>query len=191
VEITTGMLRKMLKSTTALIEQIIQLELSYINTNHPDFIGVSQLLKDKDKDKQGPSLLPSLSRFLSNVSCFPFFVDFFLLFIDSEIETLLIKHQQQSEQQKEESGFFRSIYCDIVSYQNQKYHIVVHNLNGMIPLVFSLERRNRKENKANQNNPNHLLPHNNNNININNNRALLQFNKKKSVRYSFFDRIQR
>jgi dynamin 1-like protein len=81
LETTTTMLRKMLKSTTALIEQIVQLELSYINTNHPDFVGVSQLLGEKEKDKQ-----------------------------DAEIEAFLRKQHQQSEQHKDESGFFSFLF---------------------------------------------------------------------------------
>jgi hypothetical protein len=45
----------MLKSTTTLIEQLIQLELSYINTNHPDFINLTKL-KEKETSKAGISL---------------------------------------------------------------------------------------------------------------------------------------
>ncbi|CEL93330.1 unnamed protein product [Vitrella brassicaformis CCMP3155] len=39
VEVVRGVLRKCLQPTNQMISNLIQIELSYINTNHPDFVG--------------------------------------------------------------------------------------------------------------------------------------------------------
>jgi dynamin 1-like protein len=48
-----GLLLKSLSKTEEMIRNIIEIELGYINTNHPDFIDVISLVKnDGKKDKE-------------------------------------------------------------------------------------------------------------------------------------------
>jgi len=50
MEVATDMLRKLLSPTNEMIETLIKLELSYINTNHPDFVGTNVLLNQSRED---------------------------------------------------------------------------------------------------------------------------------------------
>jgi hypothetical protein len=43
LEVSTGSLKKSLKETNRMVDTLIKLELSWINTNHPDFVGVNVL----------------------------------------------------------------------------------------------------------------------------------------------------
>jgi len=52
MDVSNEMLRKMLKETHQMINTTVDLELAYINTSHPDFIGLKLLL---NKDAIGPS----------------------------------------------------------------------------------------------------------------------------------------
>ncbi|CAM9648816.1 unnamed protein product [Chrysoparadoxa australica] len=46
VECVHGLLRKCIKPTQAMVSNLIKLELAYINTSHPDFIGGSKAVTD-------------------------------------------------------------------------------------------------------------------------------------------------
>ena len=53
------LLNKSLNKTEEMIRNLIEIELGYINTNHPDFIDVISLVKehpdgDKNKKKEDP-----------------------------------------------------------------------------------------------------------------------------------------
>lgn len=49
-DVTSEILRNQLVEANTLINQAINLELSYINTNHPDFIGLGLLLNRPDPE---------------------------------------------------------------------------------------------------------------------------------------------
>eukprot|EP01130_Rhizamoeba_saxonica_P010880 TRINITY_DN4484_c1_g2_i1.p1 TRINITY_DN4484_c1_g2~~TRINITY_DN4484_c1_g2_i1.p1 ORF type:complete len:724 (+),score=140.97 TRINITY_DN4484_c1_g2_i1:25-2196(+) len=51
MEIANKLIRKKLKETNALIHQLIEFELAYINTSHPDFVGVNVLLNENEHKK--------------------------------------------------------------------------------------------------------------------------------------------
>ncbi|RLN21652.1 hypothetical protein BBJ28_00005537 [Nothophytophthora sp. Chile5] len=54
MEVVNGMLRASLVPTQAMIQNLIQIELAYVNTNHPDFIGgsraVAQLMEKMQRE---------------------------------------------------------------------------------------------------------------------------------------------
>lgn len=47
------LLTKSLSKTEEMIKNLIEIELGYINTNHPDFIDVISLVKDHPDNKGG------------------------------------------------------------------------------------------------------------------------------------------
>uniref|UniRef100_K3XBJ4 Dynamin-type G domain-containing protein n=1 Tax=Globisporangium ultimum (strain ATCC 200006 / CBS 805.95 / DAOM BR144) TaxID=431595 RepID=K3XBJ4_GLOUD len=58
IEVVNNMLRSSLVPTQAMVQNLIQIELSYVNTNHPDFIGGSRAvaqLMEKLQRESGPS----------------------------------------------------------------------------------------------------------------------------------------
>lgn len=67
VEVVTAMLRKCLLPTQAMISNLVKIELAYINTSHPDFIGGSRaiaqlmdgLTEDKHMMKQSAATAPA------------------------------------------------------------------------------------------------------------------------------------
>jgi len=48
------MLSSCLKPTNQMIKSLIDIELGYINTNHPDFITDTQLLLEEDNSENKP-----------------------------------------------------------------------------------------------------------------------------------------
>ncbi|TMW56688.1 hypothetical protein Poli38472_006698 [Pythium oligandrum] len=63
IEVVNSMLRSSLSPTQTMIQNLIQIELAYINTNHPDFIGgsraVAQLMEKLQRESlsaQGPGV---------------------------------------------------------------------------------------------------------------------------------------
>lgn len=59
MEVVNGMLRASLVPTQAMIQNLIQIELAYVNTNHPDFIGgsraVAQLMEKMQRETMAPA----------------------------------------------------------------------------------------------------------------------------------------
>ena len=54
-EVMEELLAKSLKKTEDMIKNIIEIELGYINTNHPDFIDVISLVKTSSDNKSKES----------------------------------------------------------------------------------------------------------------------------------------
>lgn len=52
VEVMENLLLKSLNKTEEMIRNLIEIELGYINTNHPDFIDVISLVKNDNKGKK-------------------------------------------------------------------------------------------------------------------------------------------
>ena len=56
IEVVGGLLRQSVAPTQMMVSNLIQIELAYINTNHPDFIGggraVSELMRDMGKEEK-------------------------------------------------------------------------------------------------------------------------------------------
>uniref|UniRef100_A0AAV1UHD8 Uncharacterized protein n=1 Tax=Peronospora matthiolae TaxID=2874970 RepID=A0AAV1UHD8_9STRA len=63
MEVVNGMLRASLVPTQAMIQNLIQIELAYVNTNHPDFIGgsraVAQLMEKMQRDTMAAAGAPT------------------------------------------------------------------------------------------------------------------------------------
>jgi dynamin 1-like protein len=55
LETANHMMKKLVKQSNALVEQLIALELTYINTSHPDFVGLG-LLKPRQEDTRDVEL---------------------------------------------------------------------------------------------------------------------------------------
>lgn len=51
-EVMESLLLKSLNKTEEMIKNLIEIELGYINTNHPDFIDVISLVKNDNKNKK-------------------------------------------------------------------------------------------------------------------------------------------
>ena len=51
-EVMETLLLKSLNKTEDMIKNLIEIELGYINTNHPDFIDVISLVKNDNKGKR-------------------------------------------------------------------------------------------------------------------------------------------
>lgn len=61
IEVVNGMLRASLVPTQAMIQNLIQIELAYVNTNHPDFIGGSRAVAQLMERMQRESMQASSS----------------------------------------------------------------------------------------------------------------------------------
>ncbi|KAG7391866.1 Dynamin-1-like protein [Phytophthora pseudosyringae] len=63
MEVVNGMLRASLVPTQAMIQNLIQIELAYVNTNHPDFIGgsraVAQLMEKMQRETMASAGTPN------------------------------------------------------------------------------------------------------------------------------------
>ncbi|KAF1775047.1 Dynamin-type guanine nucleotide-binding (G) domain [Phytophthora cactorum] len=63
MEVVNGMLRASLIPTQAMIQNLIQIELAYVNTNHPDFIGgsraVAQLMEKMQRETMASAGAPN------------------------------------------------------------------------------------------------------------------------------------
>ncbi|KAK1945248.1 Dynamin-A [Phytophthora citrophthora] len=63
MEVVNGMLRGSLIPTQAMIQNLIQIELAYVNTNHPDFIGgsraVAQLMERMQRETMASAGAPN------------------------------------------------------------------------------------------------------------------------------------
>ncbi|OWZ06196.1 Dynamin [Phytophthora megakarya] len=63
MEVVNGMLRASLIPTQAMIQNLIQIELAYVNTNHPDFIGgsraVAQLMEKMQRETMASTGAPT------------------------------------------------------------------------------------------------------------------------------------
>jgi dynamin 1-like protein len=63
MEVVNGMLRASLVPTQAMIQNLIQIELAYVNTNHPDFIGgsraVAQLMEKMQRETMAAAGAPT------------------------------------------------------------------------------------------------------------------------------------
>lgn len=61
VETVNGMLRASLVPTQSMVQNLIQIELAYVNTNHPDFIGgsraVAQLMEKMQRESHAPGAM--------------------------------------------------------------------------------------------------------------------------------------
>jgi dynamin 1-like protein len=74
VDVVTALLRKRLPITNQMVENLVQIELAYINTKHPDFTEASLIQKaltngDMDKNienKQVPNLSSSSIQSMSS-----------------------------------------------------------------------------------------------------------------------------
>ena len=53
--VVMGLLRERLPTTNQMVENLIRMELAYINTNHPDFVGGTRAAYESYRDP--PSLL--------------------------------------------------------------------------------------------------------------------------------------
>jgi hypothetical protein len=72
VEVVNGLLKRAVGPTQMMVSNLVKIELAYINTSHPDFIGgsraVAQLMRKLEKEKDTASKTTGVTVPLSSIS---------------------------------------------------------------------------------------------------------------------------
>lgn len=109
IDVVTQLLRRRLPPTNAMVENLVSIELAYINTKHPDFHD-AHLVGELNKSKQDPMFKPK------------------------PVEQVQMPDQQQQQQQingqnlktTKQAGYFKSF----ISNDGESVNHLVNNTNG-------------------------------------------------------------